>query len=163
MTPSRAQANGFRLRDLSRRRVLISRTEVLRDAESLLQSDVWQSSAIEVQFVGERGFGTGVTAEFYTKLGTALMEATAPRDNACPWIWDKTSATPPPFGLFPRPLHPSATPMQRERTRQLFTFLGRLIATCLRDDQLLPFPFSRLMLDLSTGTTLNRRSAAKEM
>ena len=114
--------------------------------------------ALEVQFDGESGFGSGVTQNFYSAAANELLKV---RLNAALPVWMAEGSGADPDGfishpgtLFPRPLPPGAPAEQVAAVCARFRFLGNLMAKACRDDFIVPLPLSRAFLRLVRGRTL---------
>ena len=134
---------------LSRVKVRVSRTNLLKSACRVMRSYATSKSMVEVMFKDEAGTGLGPTLEFYALVSKAWQKL-----NLGMWradAYDETTATESPeyvftlSGLFPSPV-PTAS--QAANTSQLFLFksLGRFVARALLDGRLVDLPFSPLFL-----------------
>ena len=110
-------------------------------------------NALEIQFEGESGFGTGVTQNFYSSVAAELLRA---KTNAALPVWladaaDAGGADGDGFiahggALFPRPLAADAAPETVAAVCAYFRFLGRLMAKACREQFIVPLPLSDLAL-----------------
>lgn len=134
---------------------------ILQQAELLMKQHARVTHKLEVQFVGEHGFGWGVTQGFYTAVALEMQR----RDDVVQ-CWRPTGLEAPghaheqylqvgPEGLFLRPLAHGDPSMPKvcERMR----FLGRLMAKALRDGFSVPLPLSRAFFALLMGERLGRQ------
>lgn len=134
----------------------VPRDALLPSAERLMALHAGCASALEVQFEGESGFGSGVTQNFYSAVANELLKARHHR--ALPlWMADAAGADPDGFithpgYLFARPLAASDSTFEAVLSR--FRFLGRLMAKACRDDFIVPLPLSLDFLHLARGGTL---------
>jgi len=136
----------------------VSRDALLPSAERLMGLHAGCASALEVQFEGESGFGSGVTQNFYSAVANELLKAKHQAELPL-WLAEHAGIDPEGFishpgSLFPRPLPPEAPPAVREAVRGRFRFLGRLAAKACRDDFIVPLPLSLDFLHLVRGGSL---------
>jgi E3 ubiquitin-protein ligase TRIP12 len=134
----------------------VLRDTLLSSAERLMSLHAGCASALEVQFEGESGFGSGVTQNFYSAVANELLKARHQRELPL-WMADAAGADPDGFiahpgHIFPRPLPPAAP--ARAAVLSRFRFLGRLMAKACRDDFIVPLPLSLDFLHLARGGTL---------
>lgn len=99
------------------------------------------ANMMEVQFLGETGFGTAVTKNFYCEICKSLQDRKINRSVPM-WVEDDDSG---PFllcrtGLMLRPLVQQGPEIDLVKKR--FRFLGRLMAMSLREGYLMPLPLT---------------------
>ena len=136
----------------------VRRERLLPMAERLMALHASSRHALEIQFDGESGFGSGVTQNFYSATANEIVKAGTNR--ALPiWICELGSH---PDGvishsgaLFPLPLPPSAPAERVAAVCERFRFLGRLMAKACRDSFIVPLPLSRHFLRLVRGQNLS--------
>ena len=136
----------------------VLRDKLLPMAERLMKLHACSRHALEIQFEGESGFGSGVTQNFYSATANELLKVGV--NDALP-IWICETAGVNADGvinhcgqLFPLPLPPSTPPHVAAAVRERFRFLGRLMAKACRDSFIVPLPLSRHFLHLVRGGTL---------
>lgn len=137
----------------------VDRDRLLPMACKLMALHAASRHALEIQFEGESGFGSGVTQNFYSATANELLKVGVNRSLPV-WICEM------PAGqhsdgvivhsgaLFPLPLPPDAPPGRVAQVRERFRFLGRLMATACRDSFIVPLPLSKHFLRLVRGGTL---------
>jgi len=138
----------------------VKREALLASAEKLMALHAGCASALEVQFEGESGFGSGVTQNFYSAVANELLKSKHQKKTPL-WMAEVAGADPDGFishpgSLFPRPLPPGdeTPPATRAAVLARFRFLGRLMAKACRDDFIVPLPLSLDFLHLARGGSL---------
>ncbi|CAI5745865.1 unnamed protein product [Peronospora destructor] len=145
-------------------RVKVYRENILQSAEAVMKMHAKRKAVLDVVFVGEKGYGTGVTAAFYSTIAHALQVVTENQKNKF-WVPGEDDeaeavhrvdvggdiANDAPVvrhsnGLFP---YPHRTPSRKLVER--FRTMGRLAGKALMDERLLPLPLSPQFLKLVTG------------
>jgi len=134
---------------LERKKSIISRDDILKQAEKLI-NDLGSSKAIlEVQYENEVGTGLGPTLEFYTLVSREIqrvdldlwrgdpIKLQEPKDGD-----DETLYIYSPNGLYPAPVARNTKVAQVNRVRAKFRFLGRFMAKALMDSRMLDLPLS---------------------
>merc|ERR1712100_107252 len=99
-------------------------------------------ATLEVQFVGEDGFGSGVTQNFYCAVG-AELQSRAENSRVTLWMPDEAGTEgylSCPAGLFPHPFSPAGE--CKNRVCQRLRTLGQLMAKAARDGFIVPLPLS---------------------
>ncbi|XP_049857305.1 E3 ubiquitin-protein ligase TRIP12 isoform X2 [Schistocerca gregaria] len=131
---------------LDRRKRVISRDDILKQAEHLMQELASSRALLEVQYHDEVGTGLGPTLEFYALVSRELQRAdlelwngerTEPTDSE-----GGTSYIHSPVGLFPTPLPRTAKSSTVAKVKSKFRFLGKLMAKAVMDSRMLDLPFS---------------------
>ncbi|OWZ18276.1 HECT E3 ubiquitin ligase [Phytophthora megakarya] len=152
---------------IPKERVKVHRGNILQSAEAVMKMHAKRKAILDVVFVGEKGYGSGVTAAFYSTTAHALQviseneknrywipgeddEAAAKTNGDEVELGDDIADDAPVIrhsnGLFPYP-HRSPTPKLIER----FRMMGRLAGKALMDERLLPLPLSTQFLKLVVG------------
>uniref|UniRef100_A0AAV1VEQ2 HECT-type E3 ubiquitin transferase n=1 Tax=Peronospora matthiolae TaxID=2874970 RepID=A0AAV1VEQ2_9STRA len=144
-------------------RVKVYRDNILQSAEAVMKMHAKRKAVLDVVFVGEKGYGSGVTAAFYSTVAHALQVVPETKTDRL-WIPGEDDeadmlpgvdisgiAVDTPVirhsnGLFPYP-HRRSSPKLVER----FCTMGRLAGKALMDDHLLPLPLSPQFLKLVVG------------
>lgn len=134
---------------LDRRRKQVSRTELLKQAEKVME-DIGNSRALlEIQYENEVGTGLGPTLEFY-----ALVSKEVQKSDLDLWrgdgIKEKSAIGEDeeilycysPCGLFPAPLPRNAKAAAINKVKAKFKFLGKFMAKALMDSRMLDIPLS---------------------
>ncbi|CAI5701886.1 unnamed protein product [Peronospora effusa] len=145
-------------------RVKVYRENILQSAEAVMKMHAKRKAVLDVVFVGEKGYGTGVTAAFYSTIAHALQMITENQKNkfwvpgeddeaetvhrvdAVGDIADDTPVIRHSNGLFP---YPHRTPSRKLVER--FRTMGRLAGKALMDERLLPLPLSPQFMKLVVG------------
>ncbi|KAG8199196.1 hypothetical protein JTE90_016022 [Oedothorax gibbosus] len=132
---------------LDRRKRTVSRDDLLKQAEVVMQDLGSSKALLEIQYESEVGTGLGPTLEFY-----ALVSKELQRGDLDMWrgekVFDNTGKDQPmsymfcPLGLFPMPLARSAKLGVVTRIRQKFKLLGKFLAKALMDSRVLDIPLS---------------------
>ncbi|KAG7382582.1 hypothetical protein PHYPSEUDO_004723 [Phytophthora pseudosyringae] len=156
---------------IPKERVKVHRENILQSAEAVMKMHAKRKAILDVVFVGEKGYGSGVTAAFYSTTAHALQVVTENQKNrywipgeddeaeavkaktrrvdgvdAVGDIADDTAVIRHANGLFPYP-HRTQSPKLVER----FRMMGRLAGKALMDERLLPLPLSPQFMKLVVG------------
>jgi hypothetical protein len=127
----------------------VSRERILDNATRLLEYHASSKHLLEVQFVGEDGFGSGVTQNFYEAVSGTLQKRALNKETPL-WITDghdvEYSADPDGHyayltnaeGLFPQPLSQQAPKLAS--VCDMYRFMGTLMAKACRDKFTVPLP-----------------------
>ncbi|KMR01401.1 putative e3 ubiquitin-protein ligase trip12-like protein [Lasius niger] len=126
---------------LERRKRTISRTDILKQAEQVIQDLASNKALLEVQYVNEVGTGLGPTLEFYALVSKELQRAdldlwhgsSNPTENGY-----VNSA----HGLFPAPIPWNTKVSHLAKLKTKFKFLGKFMAKAIYDSRMLDLPFS---------------------
>ncbi|KAI9922518.1 hypothetical protein PsorP6_000398 [Peronosclerospora sorghi] len=152
---------------IPKERVKIYRENIVQSAEVLMKMHAKRKAILDVIFAGEKGYGSGVTAAFYSTVAHALRQVT---ENHRFQLWipgydDEVEAVhgadvvgdiagdAPVIchsnGLFPYPhRNPSWKLVER------FRLMGRLAGKALMDQYLLPLPLSPQFMGLVVGESV---------
>lgn len=124
---------------LDRRKRTISRDDILKQAEAVMQDLATSKALLEVQYENEVGTGLGPTLEFY-----ALVSKELQRSDLELWHNSNTEMdyVHHPVGLFPSPLARSAKVSQITKVKTKFRFLGRFMAKAVMDSRMVSLTFS---------------------
>jgi len=79
----------FRIGGLRHERARVRRSELLADAETLMEHHAGKRQVLELAFEGEAGVGIGVTREYYSECAAALMRQEMNSD--CPMWLDESA------------------------------------------------------------------------
>ncbi|RZC38081.1 E3 ubiquitin-protein ligase TRIP12, partial [Asbolus verrucosus] len=125
---------------LDRRKRTISRVDILKQAEQVMQDLASSKALLEVQYENEVGTGLGPTLEFYALVSKELQKANlelwnAPDSHNSEYV--NCAA-----GLFPAPLPRGAKVGQITKAKSKFRFLGKFMAKAVMDSRMLDLPFS---------------------
>lgn len=132
--------------------VKVPRENILSSAEKLMVHHASSKTALEVQFSGEDGFGSGVTQNFYCAVAVALQLRSV-NSEVPMWMGDcgiegfVGSAS----GLYPMPQKQDGDTFKF--TCERYCFLGRLMSKALRDGFIVPVPLARCFLAMVLGKT----------
>ncbi|XP_014232904.2 E3 ubiquitin-protein ligase TRIP12 isoform X2 [Trichogramma pretiosum] len=126
---------------LERRKRTISRTDILKQAEQVIQDLASSKALLEVQYINEVGTGLGPTLEFYALVSRELMRADLelwhgslnPTEQGYVHINQ---------GLFPAPIPWNTKVSQLAKLKTKFKFLGKFMAKAIYDSRMLDLPFS---------------------
>lgn len=124
---------------LDRRKRTISRDDILKQAEQVMQDLASSKALLEVQYENEVGTGLGPTLEFYALVSKELQKANLELWNAPDNEGEYVNS---PVGLFPAPLPRGAKVSQVTKIKSKFRFLGRFMAKAVMDSRMLDIPFS---------------------
>ncbi|XP_059479777.1 E3 ubiquitin-protein ligase TRIP12 isoform X2 [Neocloeon triangulifer] len=139
---------------LDRRKRTVSRSDILRQAEQVVQDLATSRALLEVQYENEVGTGLGPTLEFYALVSRELQRADLELwlGEAVPGGVDgQTQYVHSVTGLFPMPLGKNAKVVQLARVKAKFRFLGRLMAKAVMDSRMLDMPFSQTLYRVLLG------------
>lgn len=126
---------------LERRKRTISRTDILKQAEQVIQDLASSKALLEVQYVNEVGTGLGPTLEFYALVSQELQRADLE-------LWHGSSNPTEagyvnnPQGLFPMPIPWNTKVSHLAKLKTKFKFLGKFMAKAIYDSRMLDLPFS---------------------
>ncbi|KAI9999011.1 hypothetical protein PInf_003690 [Phytophthora infestans] len=156
---------------MPKERVKVHRKNILQSADAVMKMHVKRKAILDVIFAGEKGYGSGVTAAFYSTTAHALQAITENQKSKY-WIpgeddeaeagkaaarrKDEIDVTDEiaedaavirhSNGLFPYPHRmPSSNLVER------FRMMGRLAGKALMDGRLLPLPLSTQFMKLVVG------------
>ncbi|KAI4466325.1 e3 ubiquitin-protein ligase trip12 [Holotrichia oblita] len=124
---------------LDRRKRTISRDDILKQAEQVMQDLASSKALLEVQYDNEVGTGLGPTLEFYALVSKELqrtdLELWNAPDSHTEYVFNSA-------GLFPAPLPRSAKVTHITKVKSKFRFLGKFMAKAVMDSRMLDLPFS---------------------
>ncbi|XP_068981584.1 E3 ubiquitin-protein ligase TRIP12 [Bombus flavifrons] len=126
---------------LERRKRTISRTDILKQAELVIQDLASSKALLEVQYVNEVGTGLGPTLEFYALVSQELQRA-----DLDLWL-GSSNPTESGYinvsqGLFPMPIAWNTKVSHLAKLKTKFKFLGKFMAKAIYDSRMLDLPFS---------------------
>jgi E3 ubiquitin-protein ligase TRIP12 len=145
---------------LERKKSMISREDILKQAEKVL-SDIGGSRAIlEIQYENEVGTGLGPTLEFYALVSRELQRvdldmwrgevmqssksAKAGGEDVPAYMFNAS-------GLFPSPLARNAKVASVNKIKSKFRLLGKFMAKALMDSRMLDLPLSEVFYKWMLG------------
>ncbi|OQR86737.1 HECT E3 ubiquitin ligase [Achlya hypogyna] len=147
--PSADASEVLSVSPLPKERAKVERADILKSAEAVMKVHAKRKAILDIVFVGERGYGSGVTAAFYSAAAAAL-QVNAP---FVAWVRGHEESTEDairhPNGLFPMP-----TVGAKAELVERFRLVGRLAGKALLDDRLLPLPLSPHFIQLVLGQRL---------
>ena len=122
---------------------------LLEDGLFLMNVHAQSANKLEVQFIGENGFGDGVTQGFFSGIAK-ILQTRSVNKRVPMWAIDTTESEGVlgnKFGLIPKPLPPRHTdnPEMAQRRAQIlkrFKFLGRLMGKAHLDGYIVPLPLT---------------------
>ena len=125
---------------MRRERIKVQRENILQSAENLMLLHAKRKAPLEIVFSGERGYGSGVTAAFYSAVAYELQRLESNLKVPC-WLRGHETLQDEvirhPAGLFPLPQIDVAGPVIKR-----FELMGRLAGKAIMDERLLPLPLS---------------------
>ncbi|XP_069701943.1 E3 ubiquitin-protein ligase TRIP12 isoform X2 [Periplaneta americana] len=134
---------------LDRRKRVISRDDILKQAEHLMQELATSRALLEVQYHDEVGTGLGPTLEFYALVSREMQRADLELWHGERSVVQNTGASGTatsyihsPVGLFPSPLGRTAKSNHVAKVKSKFRFLGKFMAKAVMDSRMLDLPFS---------------------
>jgi len=138
---------------IPKERAKIDRSEILSSAEAVMEIHAKRKAILDFVFVGERGYGSGVTAAFYSAVAHNLQLSKENRKLQCWYVylynmlayiafylltmyWKRMSGNEEdeddiirhPNGLFP---HPSLDPAMKTQLRNRFKLIGYVFFLCI--------------------------------
>ncbi|XP_025078831.1 E3 ubiquitin-protein ligase TRIP12-like isoform X3 [Pomacea canaliculata] len=134
---------------LDRRRRMVSRMDLLRQAEKVMDELGNSKALLEIHYENEVGTGLGPTLEFY-----ALVSKELQRSDLEIWKGEVVSAANPTepenkidyvhssTGLYPAPLPRNAKASLVNKVKAKFKFLGKFMAKALMDSRMIDLPLS---------------------
>ncbi|XP_048518529.1 E3 ubiquitin-protein ligase TRIP12 isoform X1 [Dendroctonus ponderosae] len=127
---------------LDRRKRTISREDILKQAEQMLQDLAGSKALLEVQYENEVGTGLGPTLEFY-----ALVSKELQKHNLDLWYAPNATQSESEYvhnqmGLFPAPVARGVKLGPITKVKSKFRFLGKFMARAVMDSRMLDLPFS---------------------
>ncbi|KAJ8973590.1 hypothetical protein NQ317_010027 [Molorchus minor] len=125
---------------LDRSKRTISREDILKQAEQVMQDLATSKSLLEVQYENEVGTGLGPTLEFYALVSKELQKTNLELWNALGTNDNEYVHSP--IGLFPAPLPRGAKVNQVTKVKSKFRFMGKFMAKAVMDSRMLDLPFS---------------------
>ena len=136
---------------------------LLEDGLFLMNVHAQSANKLEVQFIGENGFGDGVTQGFFSGIAK-ILQTRSVNKRVPMWAIDTTESEGVlgnKFGLIPKPLPPRHTdnPEMAQRRAQIlkrFKFLGRLMGKAHLDGYIVPLPLTTEFFSLVKGQKLSR-------
>ncbi|XP_025829823.1 E3 ubiquitin-protein ligase TRIP12 isoform X2 [Agrilus planipennis] len=125
---------------LDRRKRTISRDDILKQAEQVIQDLASSKALLEIQYENEVGTGLGPTLEFYALVSRELQRTELD-------LWHAPDSVGQEYvhaaaGLFPLPLGKGAKMGQISKSKSKFRFLGKFMAKAVMDSRMLDLPFS---------------------
>ncbi|KAF7989932.1 hypothetical protein HCN44_008606 [Aphidius gifuensis] len=126
---------------LERRKRTISRTDILKQAEQVIQDLASSKALLEVQYINEVGTGLGPTLEFYALVSRELQRAdldlwhgcTTPNELGYVYLAN---------GLFTKPTPWGTKVPHLAKLKTKFKFLGKFMAKAIYDSRMIDLPFS---------------------
>lgn len=127
---------------LDRRKRTISREDILKQAEQVMQDLATSKALLEVQYENEVGTGLGPTLEFYALVSKELQKASLE-------LWNSTSLDESEYvhsvgGLFPAPIPKTAKLSQLTKLKSKFRFIGKFMAKAVMDSRMVGYIFSKM-------------------
>ena len=134
---------------------------LLEDGLFLMNLHAQTTNKLEVQFIGENGFGDGVTQGFFSGLAKILQTRSVNKQVQM-WAVDTNEnegMLVNKYGLMPKPLPPKSTDdtkmaKMRSQVLERFKFLGRLMGKAHLDGYIVPLPLTTEFFSLVKGEVL---------
>ncbi|KAL1512943.1 hypothetical protein ABEB36_002442 [Hypothenemus hampei] len=127
---------------LDRRKRLISRDDILKQAEQVMQDLAGSKALLEIEYENEEGTGLGPTLEFYALVSKELQKhnldlwyAPNATQSGIEYVFNQT-------GLFPAPVSRGVKLGPITKVKSKFRFLGKFMAKAVMDSRMLDLPFS---------------------
>ncbi|XP_070537941.1 E3 ubiquitin-protein ligase TRIP12-like isoform X2 [Ptychodera flava] len=134
---------------LDRRKRTVSRDDILKQAETVMEELASSKAILEIQYENEVGTGLGPTLEFYALVSQEIQRADLDiwRGEAVPlpdpkgnqegvlYIHSQT-------GLFVSPLAKNCKPGTIAKVKNKFKFIGKFVAKALMDSRMVDIPWS---------------------
>ncbi|KAK0097330.1 hypothetical protein PV326_002415 [Microctonus aethiopoides] len=127
---------------LERRKRTISRTDILKQAEQVIQDLASSKALLEVQYINEVGTGLGPTLEFYALVSRELQRADLELWHGSNSNIDKSGYVNSAQGLFTKPTPWNTKVPHLAKLKSKFKFLGKFMAKAIYDSRMLDLPFS---------------------
>ncbi|XP_034951039.1 E3 ubiquitin-protein ligase TRIP12 isoform X2 [Chelonus insularis] len=126
---------------LERRKRTISRTDILKQAEQVIQDLASSKALLEVQYINEVGTGLGPTLEFYALVSRELQRADLElwHGSSSP---DESGYVNTLKGLFTKPTPWNTKVPHLAKLKAKFKFLGKFMAKAIYDSRMIDLPFS---------------------
>ncbi|XP_045199519.2 E3 ubiquitin-protein ligase TRIP12-like isoform X2 [Mercenaria mercenaria] len=143
---------------LDKRKRMVSRTDLLKQAEKVMEDLASSRAMLEIQYENEVGTGLGPTLEFYALVSRDLQradlelwrgDAVVEKDSS--GIETGNQYIYSPCGLFPVPLARNTKATVVNRMKAKTKFMGKLMAKSLMDSRMLDIPFSRVFFKWLLG------------
>lgn len=151
---------------LDRRRRVVNRTDLLKQAEKVIDELGNSKALLEIQYENEVGTGLGPTLEFYALVSKELQksdlelwrgESIVEKDSS-----DEETGieyTHSVCGLFPAPLARNAKAAVVNKIKAKFKFIGKFMAKALMDSRMLDIPLSLVFYKWMLGQEHSLTSA----
>ncbi|XP_038050611.1 E3 ubiquitin-protein ligase TRIP12-like isoform X2 [Patiria miniata] len=134
---------------LDRRKRTVSRDDLLKQAETVMDDLAGSRAILEIQYNNEVGTGLGPTLEFYALVSQELQRADLDiwRGEHVMLLEAKGAQAGVKYvhstqGLFPAPLSRSAKSQAVNKIKAKFRFLGKFMAKALMDSRMIDIPLS---------------------
>lgn len=143
---------------LDKRKRVVSRTDLLKQAEKVMEDLGSSRAMLEIQYENEVGTGLGPTLEFYALVSKELQksdlelwrgEIVAERDHSGVETGNQYVYSP--CGLFPIPLARNTKAAVVNKLKTKAKFVGKLMAKSLMDSRMLDIPFSEIFFKWLLG------------
>ena len=125
---------------LERRKRTISRTDILKQAEQVIQDLASSKALLEVQYVNEVGTGLGPTLEFYALVSRELQRADLElwHGSVSP---SEAGYVNTPNGLYTIPIPWNTKVSHLAKLKTKFKFLGKFMAKAIYDSRMVSGQF----------------------
>jgi len=136
---------------LEKKKRTVPRTDLLKQAENILNDVAGGRALLEIQYEGEVGSGLGPTLEFYALVSKELQKAelqiwrgeTVEVAEGSGESVQPTSYIHAPGGLFPAAVPKTNKVPQSSKIKSRFRFLGKFVAKAIMDSRMIDIPFSQ--------------------
>ncbi|XP_052218873.1 E3 ubiquitin-protein ligase TRIP12-like isoform X2 [Dreissena polymorpha] len=136
---------------LDKRKRVVNRTDLLKQAEKLMEDLATSRAMLEIQYENEVGTGLGPTLEFYALVSKELQKSdldlwrgdvvqekdASGNETGNQYVFS-------PCGLFPKPLARNTKAAVVNKMKAKTKFLGKLMAKSLMDSRMLDIPLSEV-------------------
>ena len=145
---------------LDRKKKTVSREDILKQAESVINELVPSKAMLEIQYSGEVGSGLGPTLEFYAIVSRELKKAELElwRGQAVTVEEETSEGSSKPVryvhastGLYPMPVPKSLKSTALNKMKQKFKFLGKFMAKAVMDSRMVDLSLHECMLKWIVG------------
>ncbi|KAF8778063.1 E3 ubiquitin-protein ligase TRIP12 like protein [Argiope bruennichi] len=132
---------------LEKRKRTVSRSSLLKQAETILQDHGDSKALLEIQYKNEVGTGLGPTLEFYALVSKELQRADLDMWHPVEVVTDDgkeptVTYVHSPAGLFPMPVSRNARTSSLTKVCNKFKLLGKFLAKAIMDSRLVDIPLS---------------------
>ncbi|XP_018009792.1 E3 ubiquitin-protein ligase TRIP12-like, partial [Hyalella azteca] len=145
---------------LDRKKKTVSREDILKQAESVINDLVPSKALLEIQYSGEVGSGLGPTLEFYAIVSREMKKAelelwrgqsVAVEEETVEGSSKTVKYVHATTGLYPTPLPKTMKSAAMNKIKQKFKFLGKFMAKAVMDSRMVDLSLHECMLKWMLG------------